>query len=199
MNMHKFPVTLLIILSTTLWSLAGATQSGADLKTEALIIAKKFGGELKPQLKSALQSGGPLKAIEICASEAPAIAEKLSKTTGWTVKRVSLKPRNSKTAVADRWEQEVLKTFEKRLADGEPVSQLVYDERIANRYRLMKAQAVEPICLACHGSHLAPEVEQALERYYPHDKAKGYRIGQIRGAFSLARELPENPPDNVYD
>jgi len=33
------------------------------------------------------------------------------------------------------------------------------------------------------------QVEAALKQKYPNDKARGYELGQIRGAFSLSRDL----------
>ncbi len=193
MLIRRYTLTLVFaLLTTSLNSVASPNLTSSALQTEAMIIARKFGGELKPQLKSALQAGGPLQAIEVCAEQAPAIADKLSKETGWQVKRVSLKPRNVGSATADSWESHILKQFDERRANGEPVNQITHSAQINNQYRFMKAQAVEPICLACHGSNLAPEVEQVLQKYYPEDKARGYTLGEIRGAFSLVKEMPIN-------
>ena len=40
-------------------------------------------------------------------------------------------------------------------------------------------------CLRCHGpaEGIAPEIRAAIEKNYPHDKATGYKRGDIRGAF----------------
>ena len=53
----------------------------------------------------------------------------------------------------------------------------------------MQAQAVEPLCLVCHGKGLSDEVQDALEQYYPDDTATGYSLGQVRGAISLSRDM----------
>jgi hypothetical protein len=53
----------------------------------------------------------------------------------------------------------------------------------------MKAQGVEAVCMNCHAENVSAEVEAALKAAYPQDKARGYSLGQIRGAFSLARDL----------
>jgi hypothetical protein len=47
-------------------------------------------------------------------------------------------------------------------------------------------------CLTCHGAveTQAPELRLALQAAYPGDEAVGYREGELRGAFSLARQLP---------
>lgn len=114
----KFPIYL-ICFSILLPAMSHAddTQKKA-LSQEAISIVKQFGGTLKPALKKALKSEGPVKAIEICSEKAPQIAADLSKKTGWTVKRVSLKPRNSESAIPDAWETKVLKSFDQRQAQG---------------------------------------------------------------------------------
>ena len=55
----------------------------------------------------------------------------------------------------------------------------------------MKAIPVQPLCLTCHGTDemIAPEVAQRLQSDYPHDRARGYTVGQIRGAVTIKRPL----------
>jgi hypothetical protein len=159
------------------------------LQKDAMKMVKQFAGKLKPQLKEAMQEGGPLRAIEVCSRQAPAIAISLTDESDWTVKRVSLKARNKTTAVADEWENKVLLQFNQRQQRGEDTASITYSEVVDGQYRFMKAQAVEPICLACHGQAIAPEVLELLDKKYPYDIARGYKIGQIRGAFSLSKRL----------
>jgi hypothetical protein len=169
---------------------AGATDiDQAHLKKEAVSIVKQFGGSLKPELKKAMQEGGPSHAISVCAEKAPAIAQGLRDDTGWYVKRVSLKARNDQTAIPDAWEKQVLEQFDQRQADGETAEKMAFSEIVDGRFRFMKAQGVEAVCMNCHAAEIKPETEAALNEKYPHDKARGYSLGQIRGAFSLARDL----------
>ena len=88
----------------------------AALKAEAIGIVQQFGGSLKPQLKKALMEGGPAHAISVCSVQAPEIAQNLSQSTGWSVKRVSLKARNTDAATPDAWEKGVLEQFDQRQA-----------------------------------------------------------------------------------
>jgi len=161
----------------------------AALKAEAISIVKRFGGALKPKLKGAIQKAGPVEAIKVCSEEAPAIARQLSKETGWNVGRVSLKARNFKMAIPDAWETKVLMQFDERQAKGESAVKMAYAEEVGTRFRFMKAQGVEPICLTCHGDSIEPKVERALKLFYPQDQARNYSLGQIRGAFSLSKDL----------
>ncbi len=167
----------------------GDTGNTTALERRAADIVKTFAGRLKPRLVQALQEGGPVEAITVCSTVAPQIARQLSEETGWQVKRVSLKPRNRETAVPDAWERATLESFDARRAAGEPPAQLHAAAVVNGRFRYMQAQAVEPVCLTCHGTHLDPVVKQALAQHYPGDQATGYTQGQLRGAFSLTRML----------
>ena len=161
----------------------------AQLKKEAVSIVQRFGGSLKPELKKAMKAGGPSHAISVCAEQAPAIAESLSNDTGWYVKRVSLKVRNNQTAIPDAWEKQVLEQFDQRQANGETAEKMAFSEVVDGKFRFMKAQGVEAVCMNCHAAEIKPETEAALSEKYPLDKARGYSLGQIRGAFSLAKDL----------
>jgi hypothetical protein len=172
---------------------AAADDAGtqAALEQEAAAIVKSFGGSLKPKLTEAIQSGGLVHAVTVCSVEAPAIAANLSATTGWSVKRVSLKPRNKTSAEPDAFERAVLEQFDQRQRQGEPAADLRYAAMVDGEFRYMQAQGVEGLCLNCHGDQIDPQLQQALSRYYPQDAATGYSLGQIRGAFSLTRTLAE--------
>jgi hypothetical protein len=53
----------------------------------------------------------------------------------------------------------------------------------------MKAIPTGDVCLLCHGAQLAPGVSQVLTELYPEDKATGFSMGDIRGAFVVTREI----------
>ena len=169
-------------------ALAGA-EAQTELEQEARQLAQRFVGELKPQLKLAMQQGGPTHAIEVCATQAPKIAESLSVQSGWLVKRVSLKSRNASRAQPDQWERTVLQQFNERQLAGEAVPDISYSASSAGQYRYMQAQGVEPLCLVCHGKELSEPVRLTLEKYYPDDWATGYSLGQVRGAISLSKSM----------
>ena len=157
------------------------------LQQEARQLAQQFVGELKPQLKQAMTEGGSTRAIEVCASVAPKIADSLSAQSGWLVKRVSLKSRNASRAQPDKWERAVLQQFDERQAAGASPADIHYSEIMRGQYRYMQAQGVEPLCLICHGENLAEPVQTTLEEYYPDVWATGYSLGEVRGAISLSK------------
>lgn len=51
---------------------------------------------------------------------------------------------------------------------------------------VMKAIGTEEVCLTCHGAAIAPAVLEKIQALYPDDKATGFGLGDIRGAFSVS-------------
>ena len=151
-----------------------------------------FGGALKAELTSAMQAGGPLNAIEVCHSRAPAIAETVSLDSGMRLSRVSLRNRNPDNA-PNEWQSAVLREFESRLAAGENPAELAWQEVAETdgqtEFRLMKAIPTASLCLACHGEAIAPPVAEKIAELYPADRATGFREGDIRGAFVVTKTL----------
>ncbi|MBK8132538.1 MAG: DUF3365 domain-containing protein [Gammaproteobacteria bacterium] len=164
--------------------------------TEAHAIASRFQQELGGKLKAAMAEGGPVNAVRICKDAAPAIAARLSRETGWQVRRIGTRVRNPQSGLPDAWEQTQLADFQKRISAGEKPDTLsrfsTVDEPAGPYQRLVAAIPVAPMCLACHGDASAqPEaLRAALKADYPHDTATGYKIGELRGAFSLKRAAP---------
>ena len=53
----------------------------------------------------------------------------------------------------------------------------------------MKAIPTAQLCLACHGENIDSITRTRLEKLYPDDQAAGYKVGDIRGAFSITQPL----------
>lgn len=155
------------------------------LTNEANSIVMTFSEQLKQKLLQAIQAGGFEHAVSVCADEAPKIADGLGRERGWSVKRVSLKPRNSKVASPDEFETKVLKAFDNHQQQGQSTN--IHVEVIGEQFRYMKAISTGTICLSCHGESVDSSLKQSIKQYYPGDMATGYASGQIRGAFSLIK------------
>jgi len=179
-------LALLMVVFIGVNGIAMAGGDGADFEGQATALVGQFAGQLKPRLMEAIAEGGPAHAVGVCAEVAPAIAHQLSEQSGWTIRRVSTRSRNP-SAVADHWEAAMIRSFETRLAKGAEPGSLSEGEFTPEGYRFAKAQIAEPLCLACHGQTLAPEVAKLLAKHYPEDLATGYEAGQIRWIFSLTR------------
>ena len=148
------------------------------------------------ELKKEITANGPDAAVKVCKNIGPELAAKLSIEKGWRVTRVSLKTRNPLLGTPDTWEQHALKEFDARAASGEALDKMEFSESVnepGGRYfRYVKALPVQPLCLSCHGGEeqIPASVKGALVEQYPHDRATGYTIGQVRGAISVKRPLP---------
>ena len=94
----------------------------------------------------------------------------------------------------DAWELTVLRDFEVRKAAGEDPGTLDHAEIVVadgqRTFRYMKAIGTQPVCTVCHGTTIAPEVTARLDALYPEDRARGFAVGDIRGAFSIAQPVP---------
>ncbi len=173
------------------------SQASADAieqrAAESRAVVKAFAAELKQELKRALKEGGPVKAITVCNAVAPAIAKQQSTKHGWQIGRTSLRVRNPANA-PDGWERAVLERFEARRKAGEDPAKMEYFEVVQQNgkklFRYMKAiPTAEKPCLMCHGSRIKPEVTRVLDKLYPNDQARGFKAGDIRGAFTITQPM----------
>ncbi|MCB1801760.1 MAG: DUF3365 domain-containing protein [Gammaproteobacteria bacterium] len=159
---------------------------------QARSLAKQFGGQLKAEVAAGMKSGGPVATIDVCSVKAPMIAASVGTESGWDVGRTSLKLRNPNN-VPDDWERNVLIEFERRKAAGEAVATMEFAETVngANgpAFRYMKAIGTEQVCLNCHAAEIKPDVEEKLMQLYPQDAARGFAVGDIRGAFTFSKPL----------
>ena len=185
----------LAILALLTFTSAAYADELAQYQTEARAVAMPFLKELGAANKKAVTEGGPGSAVVVCKDIAPKMAGDISRSTGWKLTRVSLKVRNPLLGTPDAWEQSVLKGFEERAAKGEKPEAMevaeIVQEPAGKSFRFIKAIAMQPACLACHGSNeqMADEVKVKLSVEYPHDQGTAYSVGQIRGAVSIKRPL----------
>jgi hypothetical protein len=56
-------------------------------------------------------------------------------------------------------------------------------------FRFMAAIPTAEVCTTCHGVNISAEVIDLLHQYYPADLAKGYSVGDIRGAFTVSKVM----------
>ncbi len=142
-------------------------------------------GELGGHLKSELEKGGPLGAAKFCSQSAfeltQSIAAKQGK--GVDIKRVSLKNRNIANA-ALKDEAVVLESLEKLHAQGVMLPEYLLKQVDADTYKFYKPMLInKEVCLKCHGTLTDPALKAEIHSSYPHDKATGYKMGDLRGTI----------------
>ncbi len=152
--------------------------------TQANEVALERGAELlapfKKDLKAALVNGmqqGPAEAIGACRIEAPDIARSLS-VDGVAVGRTSHRLRNAGNVAPD-WAAPLLQGYLDDDGDRSPRAVPLAD----GRFGYVEPITVQPLCLACHGESLAPDVRRQIDELYPDDQATGFDVGDLRGIF----------------
>jgi len=58
----------------------------------------------------------------------------------------------------------------------------------------MKAIPMGAACMACHGRKISGDVIELLDALYPGDEARGFGLGEIRGAFTLTQPIAVTAP-----
>nr|VFJ61900.1 MAG: Protein of unknown function (DUF3365) [Candidatus Kentron sp. DK] len=188
-------ISLLFVLFAGLGcgtALADDAASGVDKRIAAnrQVVQEVFAA-LKGELEKALEAGGPAGAISVCKEKVPEIGKRFGKKyPGWRIRRTTLKTRNPANA-PDAWEKQVLEEFEARKAAGEDpkgIEHSAFVEQDGKRvFRYMKAIPTLEVCTLCHGSAILPDVVAKLDEMYPEDTARGFEIGDIRGAFTITQ------------
>ncbi|WP_305906349.1 DUF3365 domain-containing protein [Methylomarinum sp. Ch1-1] len=169
-----------------------AVADSEQLIGESRQMIKAYAERLQMELQLSLKEEGALAAIEHCHGVAPDIDRELDHDPDWGIGRTALRIRNPQNR-PDDWERSVLQQFQRRQQQGEAITDLEYAqivERNGQRYfRYMKAIPTQALCLTCHGEQLNEQLTDKIERLYPQDRATGFAIGDIRGAFTISRRL----------
>ncbi|RLA58855.1 MAG: hypothetical protein DRQ89_14850 [Epsilonproteobacteria bacterium] len=154
-----------------------------DGRIAARSAVNEFGTTLKAALGGALATGDLIAALDVCSDQAPQMAATVSAQSGITVGRTSEKPRNSANSPTD-WQLAVLREWRADKDHGKDISKReFYVEQPGGGFRYMRPILIKPPCLTCHGETQSAELKAALEIRYPDDRATGYKLGDLRGAF----------------
>ena len=170
---------ILLACSSDVEPVATPAPEPRDSKAEAKALADasgalaEMGSSFKARLSEELSERGPVSAVEVCSTEAQALTAALSASTGGSVGRSSSKLRNPSNEGPD-W-------VRAWLADADATTPGL-SEVVDGKARVLKPILVEPACVTCHGSDIAPEIQAVLSERYPQDAATGFAVGDLRGA-----------------
>jgi len=189
--MNKLHFILFIAITTSLVSCQKQSQKESSSKEEIFLqqgaeISDALMKSLGAKLKASLKAGGPEQAITVCQAAAiPSTLEVSNRFQDASISRITLKPRNPSNA-AQGHDEEVLKKWQKELEkSGEKPSDIVV--RHGDSSVFYRPIMIKRVCLKCHG---APEtfsegLRVKLANLYPSDRAVGYSLGDLRGAFRV--------------
>lgn len=154
-------------------------------------VVNNYGKALKSTLQQELKRNGTAAAMETCSTAAPSIGSKTSRESGWSIQRISNRARNP-LDMPDSYEANVLEEFDRLFNEGakEAEKYEIVEESGIRYARYMRAISIQPVCLTCHGgSEISETAGDHLREDYPHDRATGYKLGDLRGAFSVKIKL----------
>lgn len=156
-------------------------------------ITHTYAEKLKVGIVQALKDGGPKAGIGACHTLAPELNSRTTEETTFEIARTALKVRNPDNT-PDVWEQAGLENFQKQITGGADPKKIELFEVTQTKegqsiFRYMRPIMMGDVCMACHGPAVALDVKGEISQYYPDDKAVGYNLNELRGAFTLVQQL----------
>ena len=140
---------------------------------------------LGKNLKQHMEAEGAVGAAEFCSTKAYALTAEIGEKFGKDVqlKRISLKERNPANQ-AEGEEKVVLQSLENLQKSGVLLPEYLVERVNNDTYKYYQPLVInKQVCLKCHGDISKDQkLSQFFEKSYPHDKATGYKFGDLRGA-----------------
>ena len=195
--MKFIQIFIILFLLITNISNSETTETTETNKSFILNEAKKLLNETAKQYKNTLihglQQNNLKKALKYCNKEVEKLVSK-EYEKGFTIKRVSLRPRN-KNNYPNLYEKEILEKFNKlSLKDNKDLalehSEVIKDKN-NNKFVYVKAIRIKEVCLNCHGSNINDDLKKEIQKLYPDDKAINYKLNDIRGAFVMYLKIKD--------
>jgi hypothetical protein len=161
-------------------------ETGPSWNPEELAkIVARSQESLLGTLRKGLSQGSPATAISYCQERALPVTDSLSRSMGYKIRRTALRWRNPDNR-PDSSLQALLIQWDKEIKAG-IVPQPRFLDGIHGPKRYVAPIILKPLCLNCHGDpslgEVAPETLAEIRRLYPEDKALGFKVGDLRGAW----------------
>ncbi len=197
--MKKSPLTLLTILSTVfLFACFGEDQSQivdnnevttpvdeVNFRETGKAYADSAQKLLGKNLKKALSEGDAISALHFCSTRAISLTDSAANDMSVRLKRISDKPRNP-INTADINQLRIIGEMKNQKVLGQEIEpKMVRDGDLITGYYPI---VIQPLCLQCHGileREIRPETAAVIAQLYPVDKAVGYQVGDVRGAWEV--------------
>jgi len=150
------------------------------------IIASKTFETLSKELSAKIGEEGVSGAIKYCNVNALGLTDSIADLYTVDVKRVSDKIRNQNNR-ADSIELAVIKGYKDEMSKGEQLDPILVQED--GKVRFMAPIILKELCLNCHGipgTNILDQNMEVIQRYYPEDRALNYKLGDLRGIWSIS-------------
>lgn len=192
--MMNLKLSLLIVLFMSLVSCNTSKKTNVKLSKEEQQTYMDKGNDITQKafkllgknLISQMQQGGPSQALPFCNVQAIPLTEIIATQEKVQLKRVSRMYRNSANK-PNATELHVISDYESDLLRGKKLAPVLISSPEG------KPQFFAPIfinkkCLACHGvihSQVSKKTDSLIKALYPNDLATGYKVGDLRGIWSV--------------
>ena len=176
-----------VLLTATLSAiLLGADAVPKDVIQKGDRASKLLLQTLGKNLKMHIKKDGLVAGAKYCSLNAYNLTEKVDRELGEniTIKRVSKQYRNPNNAPNEQ-DSDVLSEFESYINAKEPLPAYIVRKNGENSYSYYKPLVIKKeVCLKCHGAlKRGSDIAKFLLETYPNDRAKEYRMNDLRGAI----------------
>lgn len=176
---------ILFLLCSLIFISCQQSKENKVFAEKGLEITDSTGKSLVGALTGAMQEGGISHALKFCNENALDITDKMSQKYGVKISRIAAKNRNENN-YANEKELELLASWEEKIKNNEPLEpELLTKDKKKIFYRPITTQGM---CLSCHGTvgeFISNENYEIIESLYPNDKAIGFEMGSLRGAWKV--------------
>lgn len=181
MKIQLAAMTALAIFSMAFYSAETTPQQSINYQKLGDSLSLQAQQSLISNLLRAIEKGGAAYAVEFCNEKAAPLTNTLSQKHQVEIQRISAKNRNPDNA-ASLFDKKILDLFESKALKDTVV-------KVSKGYVYYKPIKIGmPTCLQCHGKP-KQDIEAAtlktIQRKYRFDKATGYAMGDLRGAWKL--------------
>lgn len=159
-------------------------QKGVDYRKLGDSISLQAQQTLIKNLLGAIQKGGTDYAVEFCNEKAMPLTDSLSTKYRVEIQRISAKNRNPKN-VASLLDKKMLALFE---STSVPLLKDTLIDAPKGYVYYKPIKIGMPTCLQCHGKpklDINETTAATIRKKYRFDKATGYAMGDLRGAWKL--------------
>lgn len=177
-------------------ALPPAIEQSVRQKGEA-VAAQAF-GVLSSRLGQAIAEAGHTNAITFCSVHGLALTSAVGVTNDVVLRRVTHRPRSSRNR-ADANELALIRHYQREIAQGRALRAVVTTNKAAYFTYYSPIVLNLPLCLSCHGqpgTDISSATLEQIKKSYPTDEATGFKLGQVRGLWSVdfkRSDFPDRP------
>lgn len=178
--LRAVPIAAAIVLA-----LAAALRAGSPPQAsfpaeiaKAELAMNELQQALLAKLTAAMASGGPAAAVEVCRTDARAIADAVAKKHGIELGRTSHRVRNPANAPR-AWARVIVEGGSGATAAAEKLRTVDLGDRVG----VLRPIGTAETCTRCHGAEdeVRRNIGATLAAAYPEDRATGFAPGDLRG------------------